>query len=140
MTDEQLADIRARHAAASEGPYTPDIEWNDTPEGGIDAAGGGLVCVVAPFANVNTIARHGGRTFSHDDARFLAGSWADVRDLLAEVRRLRAALADATAVARLPYPRRLERCGRAVLSPADVAGLGDRPSAWGVPAAVTREG
>lgn len=69
-----LEAIRARHAAATAGPYRDDGEW-DTQH-----------VIHAPTQAIcNTL--HGNDAAN---AVFLSASWQDVSDLLAEVDRLRA--------------------------------------------------
>jgi hypothetical protein len=87
LPDDELAAIEARHAAATPGPYKLY-----PPDGGdefislraavglvADAAMGGAGPEGYPILRIER----------PEDALFLEGSWADVRDLLAEVKRQR---------------------------------------------------
>ncbi len=89
MSEEELRRLEQLAAAASGGPWSHDLDGPD-PDGAIEALNGGLVASVHYYANVNTVARMGGRTFSHDDARFIAASRDALPALVAAVRAERA--------------------------------------------------
>lgn len=116
LTEEKLAAIRERHAAASRGPwywsgYTRGQQlglhgprmssvmefwrWgmrSAQPVFCVDGILHGAAELAAPDTNP-----HRGRItdINHPDARFLAASWQDVRDLLAHVAALESAAATA---------------------------------------------
>lgn len=79
MTDEQLAAIRARCEAATEGPWTVRQYGSPTLGGGEFISGYG---VVGPF-------QRGEQFDSRADAAFIAHARTDIPALLAEVERLR---------------------------------------------------
>lgn len=60
----------------------------DQDQGVIEAAEGGVVAYVPPFANVNTVHRHGTQ-YSHPIAEFIAASPELVRGLLAKLKESR---------------------------------------------------
>ncbi len=76
MTEQELAAISARHAAASPGPWKVDDD-----EGCVVGTGPDGGAVIKPQHWV-----------SDGDLAFIAASWSDIAALLAEVRRLRAEL------------------------------------------------
>ncbi|QDF05045.1 hypothetical protein [Myxococcus xanthus] len=117
LTEEKLAAIRERHAAASRGPWY----WSGYTRGqqlglhgprmssvmefhrwGMQSAQP-VFCVDGILRDVSELVvpdtnPHRGRItdINHPDARFIAASWEDVRDLLAHVATLEAALEDET--------------------------------------------
>lgn len=117
LTEEKLAAIRERHAAASRGPWY----WSGYTRGqqlglhgprmssvmefhrwGMQSAQpvfcvDGILRDVSELAAPDTNPQRGRITaINHPDARFIASSWEDVRDLLAHVATLEAALVDET--------------------------------------------
>ena len=86
ITDKRLTDIRARLAAATEGPWSVD---------GPAQCGPGDTLTVYPVEDGGTIAYV---RPSWDDAEFIAHAREDIPALLAEVERLREELAKARAV------------------------------------------
>lgn len=96
MTEQRLKEIESRLAAASRGPWVYDgsrhthdspiyVEGATPKNGYIGAEAGGVV------GSSEWI------WLTEQDGRFIAGSWADVRDLLAEVKRLRGELSEGDA-------------------------------------------
>lgn len=92
LPDARLAEIEARHGAATPGPWLDDNGYR----------------VYVPAASVRKLLPHSPHIEDRDhllletkhndvsnphDSTFIAHAWQDVPDLLAEVRRLRAALA-----------------------------------------------
>jgi hypothetical protein len=112
MTPERLAEIRARHVAATAGPY----RWSgyvtnhtislDSAATGNEVLGfrrwgmqnaqpvfcaDGLLCAAAEVLAPDPAPGRGRITrVDHPDAEAIAHSWQDVEELLAEVDRLRA--------------------------------------------------
>lgn len=79
--------IKARHAAATKGPYIPDFDKRDDGAHQVvylDRCGALPTMLTLCFMAIEP-----GNEQSHDDTVFLAASWQDVADLIAEVERLR---------------------------------------------------
>ena len=84
LTDERLAEIEARCNAATPGPWTlmPEMCGPDG-QGVYEESGLGIICEVGdPYPR--------GDNHPQENMEFIAAARADVPDLLAEVRRLRA--------------------------------------------------
>ena len=88
MTDEELAEIEARVAAASPGPWTSFVEGRDHQSGDdfirISESDGEDDMYVSRYGD------SGSRPASHADQDFIAHARQDVPTLIAEIRRLRA--------------------------------------------------
>lgn len=95
MTPERLAEIKAKHAAATEGPYAHKGKSGDGKRQFIESTKADTWnCLRAEVDSDDC---------DYDEAvstaRFLAASWQDVADLIAEVERLRAENAASKSVA-----------------------------------------
>lgn len=88
MTPDQLSAIKARHAAATKGPYIPDFDKRD--DGAHQVVYSDRCGALPTMLTLCFMAIEPGNEQSHDDTVFLAASWQDVADLIAEVERLRA--------------------------------------------------
>lgn len=84
MADERLAEIEARAQAATEGPWRVQSVRRADNEIGVFVAYVGSLAVLANEPNKS----------EQEDATFVAHARTDIPDLLAEVRRLRAVLAE----------------------------------------------
>ncbi|WAM28545.1 hypothetical protein [Myxococcus sp. NMCA1] len=116
LTAEKLAAIRERHAAATKGPWrwfgwlsSADVvlqaaDWEEVmsfahmgrwaqPCFTVESRARRLTDLVTPGAIAGS---EPVTDINHPDARFIAASWEDVRDLLAHVATLEAALEDET--------------------------------------------
>lgn len=95
MTDERLAEIEARHAAATEGPY-----WLEPAALNLHDDRYSSLCSHKGMIGVAGVDDDGCAYFVLDppDAEFTAHSWQDIADLLAEVRRLRGENGDLSAL------------------------------------------
>ncbi len=98
MSEERLAEITARHAAATEGPWWFDESANCWRLHGI---GGRMPSVPSLNIGEQTVnkqilkaPKHGTPYAEYwpdpEDAELIVNAWVDERDLLAEVKRLRA--------------------------------------------------
>ncbi len=87
MTD--TTELRKLEQAATKGPWVSDTDLELKAEGIIEGPGGGAVAMAFPFANVNTVARHGGRSFNFADADFIVAARNALPGLLDELDRLR---------------------------------------------------
>lgn len=87
MTPERLAEIEAREKAATAAPWTRE-KPGICPQTGFREG----VAVAATLGNQMIYAHPPGGQFPSADANFIAHARQDIPDLVAEVRRLRAAL------------------------------------------------
>lgn len=84
-----ITELRKLADAATPGPWSNDTHLGLKSEGIIEGPGGGAVAMAFPFANVNTVARNGGRLFNFADADFIVAARNALPALLDELDRLR---------------------------------------------------
>lgn len=115
MTEQQLAAIEARANAATAGPWRADVGFSTIPDG--PPEGVAVWCQTPGSEGDAVVADLGDYTDGPANGAFIANAREDVPALVAEVRRLRADVAERrlqaeTLAAKGLNPKRLDSAGR----------------------------